>query len=95
MNIFDFLEDLFLLAIEPPLIVHPLTDEFQGRLGTEDVLLWHVQIIDVNNHTLAVWHHLGLGTSNKFTFDRLLGFLGAGLTAEDQIGAFPDCFVQL
>lgn len=44
---------LFILAVVPTSVVHPLSQKFERGLSTVVFLLWHIQIINENDELLA------------------------------------------
>lgn len=72
LNIDDLLEDIASRSIEPAFVVHPLAEEFKGRLTAELVLSGHVEIVDEDDHFLAVGNHFVLGSSDQLRLDHFL-----------------------
>mmetsp|Transcript_8712 Transcript_8712/g.14814 ORF Transcript_8712/g.14814 Transcript_8712/m.14814 type:complete len:985 (-) Transcript_8712:5078-8032(-) len=77
--------ELVFFAVIPALVVHPLAQNLNGRLGTIFFLGGHIEIIHEHdsghaqwraNHTLAALVQLGV--------DEILGLVGAGLGGEVQ-----------
>jgi len=53
-DVLDLHEGLFFLgSVIPSLMIHPLTQDFNRRLGSIGLLLGHVEIIDEDNETLS------------------------------------------
>lgn len=57
LNIQNVFEKFLLLGVEPALIVHPLSDQFYGRLSSKGVLSRHVKIINEKHSSFSTWHH--------------------------------------
>ena len=74
----------------PALVVHPLTEELDGRLSTVLLFLGHVEVIDKDDSILAEF-----GTPDTLTapihaaIDDVLGLVGGGLGREGEAKEGP------
>ena len=84
-DVLDLFELLVCLDVVPSTVVHPLTKQFNWRLGTVLLLLWHVEIINKDDKLLARgWTKAALLSSAHFTINNILGLVGRGLGGESQ-----------
>ena len=74
----------------PALVVHPLSEELNRRLGTVLLFLWHVQVINEEDSILSkFWTPDALTTSVHATIDDVLGLVGRGLRGEGKTEECP------
>ena len=74
---------LVILQIVPSLLLHHLSQDFDGRLRTELLELWHVQIVDKDDHLHAEPSAKdSLPSLLKFAIDDVLHLVAAGLGRE-------------
>jgi len=73
-----------LLSVIPELVVHPLSDELERRLGTECILSWHIKIIDEANTLLPgfKWLILILSLSLEVALNYILDTLRRGTSGK-------------
>ena len=84
-DVLDLFKLLVCLDVVPSTVVHPLTKQFNWRLGTVLLLLWHVEIINKDDKLLARgWTKAALLSSAHFTINNILGLIGRGLGGESQ-----------
>ena len=81
-DIFYLLERLlFRLTIIPSFMVHPLSENLNGRLGSINLFLGHVQIINEDNEFLARgWSEHSLSPLFKLGIEHVLCLVRAGLS---------------
>ena len=81
----ELAEIFFANQFIPALVVHPLTEELDGRLSTVLLFLGHVEVIDKDDSILAEF-----GTPDTLTapihatIDDVLGLVGGGLGREGE-----------
>jgi len=96
LDIHDLFEEFPLNSVIPPIVVKPLSDEFQSRLGAL-FFLGHIQVIYENHTFFAIRNHFVAGSFDEFAFNDFLDFETGGVGTEDQllvnIGAFIE-FLQ-
>lgn len=64
LDVNELLENITLSSIEPTFVIHPLSKQFERRLTAKLIFSRHVQIIDEDDHFLAVRNHFIFGTTH-------------------------------
>ena len=82
----NYIAELFeLLSVEiiPSLVVHPLSQQFNGRLGSISFFLGHVQVVNENYNALFpfFWAELAFPSPRgHFGLDGFLNLIGSSLS---------------